>query len=170
MEIRLKEAAQYILDNPLPEVELEEEKECIVQLMKAGLAEEQVELLMSRHLKDLGEVNEGMLSKMRKADAELLVYSLRASLAEGDAQDTMACLRILADEELEIRASSRMQLMDVILPKVTLPLMGYVTREGGDDATKEVMAELKSLGATWFQQTLSQEIKFRSVTLSLIHI
>ena len=164
LEIRLKEAAQYILDNPLPEVELEEEKECIVQLMKAGLAEEQVELLMSRHLKDLGEVNEGMLSKMRKADAELLVYSLRASLAEGDAQDTMACLRILADEELEIRASSRMQLMDVILPKVTLPLMGYVTREGGDDATKEVMAELKSLGATWFQQTLSQEIKFRSVT------
>ncbi len=149
---RVKKAAQYILENPLPEAQREVEKECITKLVRGGLAGAKSQELMQRDAKDLEKLDVAMLAGMSHEEIALLGYQLRASLAQGNVEAAMSCIRILADLEVELSKKERAQLINLILPKITLGLVAHAMRAEGRET---VLVELKELSRSIFSETFS---------------
>ena len=151
---RLEEAARYILANPLPEVNSEEEKTCIALLVKAGLDEALTQELMLRHAQELEEFDEETLLAMRSGERELFAFQLRASLEKGDVTSAARCLRVLT--ESEGKSSTRSSLLGLVLPKITLPLIAHIAQED-DESGEKLSAEMKDLSTKLFRMTFVED-------------
>ena len=149
-DIRMKQAARYILENPLADEDREEEKKCIMKLVKGGLPEVEVQALMQRDLKRVEKIDAAMLAELLPADIELLAYQLRASLGKGSKEEAMNCLRVLADTGDQISERQREQLINVVLPKIALPLIAHITQQEVAETQEEVLTELKGVGSKLF--------------------
>jgi len=158
-EFRLKQAARYILENPLDESEREEERKYILQLVKGGLSKAESEELLRREGQDLEAIDATMLSALDSEASDFFANQLRASLAKEDVKGTMTCLRILADLDTEIAEQQRLQLMGDILPKIALPLIGLASREEGGDAEEQVLVDLKSYSGEFFEMSFVRDRK-----------
>lgn len=151
--IRVENAARYILENPLPGEQRDLEKSCIAKLLKGGLSEGLAQKLMQRDSKDLGKLDVTVLASMRRSDSELLAYQLRGALMKGDAAATMSCLRILADPETKIPKRQYEELINGIMPKVAVRLVNLVAQAEAGEEGKKRLLELKALGAGLFQKS-----------------
>ena len=157
LEERLVKAARYILANPLPEADREEERKCILQLIKGGLGKAESEELLRRGGQDLEAIDVTMLSALDSKASDLFARQLRASLAKEEVKGTMTCLRILADPDTEIAERQRLRLMGDILPKIALPLIGLASREKGGDAAEQVLVDLKNYSGEFFEMSFSRD-------------
>ena len=153
--IRMKQAARSILENPLPEADREAEKKCIAQLLQAGLAEAEAQALLQRDLLNLKKLDVAMLASLPAVDIDLLAFQLRAAITKGDTAVAINCLQVLTDTDSEVPEGFRERLINLILPKITLPLMLHATRQEAGEAGDQILTELKVLGSKCFVMTFS---------------